>query len=281
MKDLGAFGFNTLGWTQEYVAGDWGEALDWQGDPIDLIHSQHPWTAEELQSAGIPYVVQLRVMPIEDWNGEPVFQDVFSEKFEKWCEYLARSMCTPHRESRNLLGYYFVDIPAWIRHASRRDFPQLASLGKEEREIEVEMVAEKYYQTITQAIKMYDPNHLILGDRYNGNKGIPRGVLRAMSRHVDVLSVQYFVPEPTDSARQKMRDDLAKWSAESGGKPVLLADIGNYCATKENPHRKSAIDGQRGRGEDYVETLKLLVNEPWFVGWHWCSYIENLARGWG
>jgi hypothetical protein len=282
VKDLKTFGFNTIGWTQEYVEGDWGEALDWHGDPIDLLHSAFPWSAEELKSANMPYVVQLRVMEFEDWNGNPIFHDVFSEKFETWCKYLARSVCSQHKDSTNLLGYYFVDIPAWLRHASGADFPQLKGLNDAEREKKVGEIAEKYYSTIVAAIKEQDPNHLILGDRYNGNKGIPETVLRAMSSYVDVLSVQYFVEAPTAEAREKMRKDLALWSEQCGGKPVLVADIGNFCPTHMNPKRTSAIKGgQRERGEDYVASLGDVLQEKWFVGWHWCSYVENTARGWG
>lgn len=42
VKDLKTWGFNTIGWTQEYISGDWGVALDWFGDPIDLGHSLDP-----------------------------------------------------------------------------------------------------------------------------------------------------------------------------------------------------------------------------------------------
>ncbi|MCP6135344.1 hypothetical protein NL393_39800, partial [Klebsiella pneumoniae] len=76
-------------------------------------------------------------------------------------------------------------------------------------------------------LRRYDPHHLILGDRFNGNKGIPEPVLRAMAPHVDVLSVQYFT-EPTDASRRGMRDDLARWRAQCGDKPVIVADIGNW-----------------------------------------------------
>ncbi|CAL5871480.1 uncharacterized protein PFLUO_LOCUS5731 [Penicillium psychrofluorescens] len=281
VKDFQKFGFNTIGWTQEYIGGDWGKALDWHGEPIDLQHSLFPWSAEELKSTGMPYVVQLRVMEFEDWNGNPIFHDVFSEKFEVWCKYLARSVCSQHKDSTNLLGYYFVDIPAWIRHASGADFPQLKDLSNSERAKKVGEIAEKYYATIVGAIKEQDPNHLILGDRYNGNKGIPEAVLHAMSKYVDVLSVQYFVEAPTPVAREKMRHDLETFSQQCGGKPVLLADIGNFCCTEKNPKRTSAINGQRERGEDYVASLAGVLQEKWFVGWHWCSYIENVARGWG
>lgn len=149
------------------------EALDWFGGPIDLQHSIYPRTAEELQGTGMPYVVRLRVMEIGDWNGNPTFRDAFSKEFEVWCRYLARSLCAPHRDNRNLLGYFFVDVPAWLRHATGSDFPQLRGLDGRAREDMVGKIAEKYYSSITNAIKEQDPNHLILGDRYIGNKGIP------------------------------------------------------------------------------------------------------------
>ena len=28
--------------------------------------------------------------------------------------------------------------------------------------------------------------------------------------------------------------------------------------------------------------LQILLDEPWFAGWHWCGYVENTGgRGWG
>jgi hypothetical protein len=48
-----------------------------------------------------------------------------------------------------------------------------AYLDPTEREKRLYDVASRYYETIMTAIRRYDPDHLILGDRYNGNKGIP------------------------------------------------------------------------------------------------------------
>src|SRR3954471_2767727 len=194
VADLRTWGFNTLGWTQEYVSGGWGEALDWFGDPIDLGHST-PWPAADLRSAGLPYVAQLRVQEIEDWNGYPAFRPMGGDKdgdFEVWCDYLARSVAGEHADSPDLLGYFLVDIPAWLPHASGADFPELRGLDPAGRHKKLYNVASRYYETIVTAIRRYDPDHLVLGDRYNGNKGIPEPVLRAMAPFVDVLSVQYF-----------------------------------------------------------------------------------------
>ena len=60
VKDFREWGFNTIGWTQEYISGDWGVALDWFGDPIDLGHSSAPWPAADFRTADMPYVILLR-----------------------------------------------------------------------------------------------------------------------------------------------------------------------------------------------------------------------------
>lgn len=278
--DLRDWGFNTVGWTQEYISGGWGVALDWFGDPIDLGHSTAPWAAADFRTANMPYVLQLRVQEIEDWNGYPSFKDVYAEDFDVYCDYLARSICSDHADDPNLIGYFLVDIPAWLPHSAGGDFPQLVGLNETERNGRLYDVASKYYETITRHIKRYDPNHLILGDRYNGNKGIPSEVLRAMQPFVDVLSVQYFTA-PTDESRQAMRSDLARWH-EITGKPVINADLGNWAPTKLNPHRVGSLETQADRGEDYVATIAAIIDEPWLLGWHWCGYVENIGgRGWG
>ena len=221
----------------------------------------------------------LRVAEIEDWKGQPAFPDVYSHDFEVYCDYLARSLCVDHAEERNLLGYFLVDIPSWIQHASGRYFPQLLGLQGEALDGKLYDVASKYYETIVTAIRRYDSNHLILGDRYNGNKGIPSTVLRAMKPFVDVFSVQYF-SGPTHEDHVTMRDALAGWHEETG-KPVINADIGNWVPTKLNPNRSMGLETQAQRASDYIDAMGTLLDEPWFVGWHWCAYVENTARGWG
>ena len=278
VRDLKDWGFNTIGWTGEYISGDWGVALDWFGDPINLGHSDG-WSAADFEAANMPYCLQLRIAEIEDWNGQPSFPDVYSEDFDKYCGYLARSICHAHAESKNLVGYFLVDIPAWLPHASGEDFPRLKGLDEASRNEKLFDVASKYYETITNHIRTYDANHLILGDRYNGDKGIPAPVLSAMQPFVDVLSVQYFGGS-TQEDHEKMKKDLAGWHEETG-KPVLIADIGNFTPTTLNPNRVSDIEDQGGRARDYVGSIGAVIEEPWFVGWHWCSYVENTARGWG
>ena len=276
-----SFGFNTLGWTQEYVV---------QGDPIsngsqafnwpECLHSTAGWSQHELKDCGMPYMVVIPVMENQDWTDHPHYREPSGRVFEEWCDYLARSICNVHKDSELCVGYFFVDIPGWARHETGADFPSLKDLSAEEREETIYSVAESYYRIMCNAVRKVDPNHLIFGDRYNGNRHIPEGVLMAMKDHVDVLSVQYFC-EPTESSRRKMAEDFQRWH-ELTGKPVLNADIGNWCSTRMNPQRASALESQQKRAADYALSLAPLMNQQWCVGWHWCGYIENKGgRGWG
>jgi hypothetical protein len=272
-RDFEAWGFNTIGWTQECVFLGEVEVNDWD-TPFNAGHSKQ-WERGDFDLTGMPYCVALPVAPIEGWNLHAAFPDVFSKEWEDSCAYLARSIVADHADSPNLLGYFLTDVPAWLPHPTGRYFPDLEPGD----DAGLAAVARQYYRTVHDAIRTYDEHHLILGDRFNGNLGIPGVVLDAMADFVDVLSVQYF-PDPSPASRRKMRDDLAGWH-QRVDKPVLIADIGNWCATSHNPHRASALADQSARAADYIAAFQAVVDESWLIGWHWCSYLENYARGWG
>lgn len=282
VKDLEAYHFNTLGYTVDYVTGTW-RALDWFGESaktVDLGHTSYKsWSTRDYLTVGKPYCLQLRALEIEDWNHYPAYRDVSTSDFADYIDSLARDIAVDHSESPNLLGYFFVDIPGWAPHATGNDFDVLKTLDPETRDVKLYDVASKYYEVVSSAIRRYDPNHLLLGDRYNGNKSIPTSVLEAMKPFIDVLSIQYF-PANNAAGHKKMHDDFERWQAIVD-KPVLNADIGNWCPTELNPHRVSECGDQAGRARDYIAAIESVIHEPWFVGWHWCAHVENPGRGWG
>lgn len=274
VPDLKAWGFNAIGVTTEWTYGDHGADLDWDA-VINTGNSHEQWPREHFDAAGMPYCVALRTSEFEAWNRDAVYPDVWSEEWDERCAWQARLWAEQHAGSKHLLGYFLTDIPAWYPHPNGRYFPGIEP-GDDEG---LRAVADRYYETITRHIRAQDPDHLILGDRYNGNVGVPPVVLEAMQPYVDVLSVEYF-PDPTPEGRRRMRDDLGAWH-EACGKPVLIADIANWCPTRHNPHRASAIPDQASRAADYVAMFEEVADEPWLIGWLWCSYIENFSRGWG
>ena len=278
VPDLKGWGFNTVGWTQQYVGGGWREKFDWS--QIVVVEHGEQWKTSDLERAGIPYIIHMRLAENENWNGRPFYPDVFDADFEDHCAYLARSICVDVAESPLLVGYSFVDAPLWYPHPAGADWPTLKGLSPAERDAKLFGVASKYYETIHRHIRQYDPNHLILGDRYNGDVFLPDSVLEAAVPYIDVLSVQFY-PGNTKEARVAMKEKAREFYAKTG-KPIIIPDIGNWTSTKLNPHRTmDNVETQASRAQHYVDTFDEIINEPWLLGWHWCGYIENTARGWG
>ena len=77
--DLKAWGFNSIGWTQEVVVR--GKTL--------YRHSRS-FTYEEYQWSGMPYCHMLPFAEVHQWDREVAYPDVFSKEFEEWCDFVAR-----------------------------------------------------------------------------------------------------------------------------------------------------------------------------------------------
>ncbi len=276
VRDLNLYGFNTIGWTQDVIA----TVIE---PHMGCIHSEG-FSFEDYQQCNTPYCVNLEIANIEHWNTTPVFPDVFSVQFKARCEYLSRHICARHSESENLVGYFFNDIPSFGNHTTGLTFPQLVGLNSDSDIYErlLSEIVEKYYDTITQTIKVYDNNHLILGDRFNGNHPDNQLVYKIASKFCDIISIQYFNGDDQASYRNLL--NFFREVHSLTGKPLLLADIGSKCPTELNPSNNfgpSHLKNQSQRAEHYIKNMELLLKENYFVGWHWCAYIENEHRGWG
>lgn len=262
--DLTDWGFNCLGWEQEVV----------------IIHDEmhrhsRSFTYEEYQWLDMPYFHLLPVIESHQWEWETKLPDITGSAFKDWCDYVARDKCTRLKEDPNLIGYFFTDCPTWIHHQKGNAWkapifdPEMENSKSGRKEIFEK--ATIYYQTIVDAIKRYDPNHLIFGDRYEANAPISEEVLKAAMPFVDVFSFQCF--GSVENIYQKM----SHW-ADFLKKPVLLADS---MISKEShgwpPEHDLTQDDNA-----YHEIMKALRRIPECVGFHLCgAYIKNNARRYG
>ena len=139
-------------------------------------------------------------------------------------------------------------------------------LKTEEGQKELSALARRYYKTTHEAIRRYDKNHLILGDRYEANAPIAHEVVEAALPYVDVLSFQDFRDPVTH---------LDEWHNKTG-KPVLLADAAKMKWQTEPG------EFTRNNGQWYAETLAQLHHNPGCIGFHLCgAYQRNKARRYG
>lgn len=255
--DLQDWGFNCVGWNQEIVIR--GERLT---DGGILHRHSRSWTPEEYRWLGMPYCHLLPFIQSHQWEYESRLPDIRSVEFAEWCDYVARNDCARMADDPNLIGYFYTDCPIWI-HTRKPDFkpPILdpALLESEAGRREMFELATVYYRTTQEAIRRYDPNHLILGDRYEARRPLAEPVIRAAVPYVDVLSFQDFGPT------EKVVENLVHWH-EATGLPTLLADASARMA--DGPGRQS-----------YSEQIKALRELDSCIGWHLCgAYLRNTAR---
>jgi len=251
VPDLNAWGFNTIGWTQEVVIR------------LPSIHRHSPnFRYEEYLWANMPYCHLLPFTETHQWELETAYPDVFSDDFVEWCDYVARDDCSRMADDPNLIGYFYVDCPTWVHSLDwnpKGSWFDPALLESDAGCRRLADAAHRYYSVIRDAIRRYDPNHLLLGDRYEGKQLLPDLILDAASPYVDVLSFQYFAPP------EVVATDLGRWHALTG-KPTLLADA---CAPGRDPQL-------------YAPMIRALREEPSCIGWHVCgAYLKNRARNAG
>ncbi len=257
VPDLHAWGFNSVGWTQEVVTRG----------PTNHRHSR-AFTLEEYQWLGLPYCHQLPFADFHQWDAEVRHADFSKPEWADWCDYVAREHCARMKDDPKLIGYFYIDCPTWIHTTLFTEWKgPLFDPGKLKTEAgrkELHALATAYYRTTHDAIRRYDRHHLILGDRYEAARPIAEEVIEAALPFVDVLSFQHF------SGPDKIAANLAHWHQKTG-KPTLLADYASQIR---------AADGSgRHDGAGYAKILAAVRAEPSCVGAHLCgAYLRNETR---
>ncbi|YCM44286.1 hypothetical protein V2O64_23565 [Verrucomicrobiaceae bacterium 227] len=104
-----------------------GEAAKkWIDRQVEVTQSLHfntfgPHTHGSIDPAlykdQIYYVARLDTAPLAGWrerNGEGPRPDVFSHDFRHFIKSRVKDVCAQHKDSPNLLGYLYTDVPSWI-----------------------------------------------------------------------------------------------------------------------------------------------------------------------
>jgi hypothetical protein len=172
-------------------------------------------------------------------------------------------------EDPKLMGYFYVDCPVWVHSGLAKwrgplfDPKKLESQAGRE---DLSALASRYYRVTHDAIRRYDRNHLILGDRYEARAALPDEVLLAAKPYVDVMSFQFFAGE------EEVTRGLKRFH-EVTGQPVLLADAAVPGRARLSPQEL---------GPRYAAMLAALRGLECCVGWHVCgAYAANRARRYG
>jgi hypothetical protein len=130
-------------------------------------------------------------------------------------------------------------------------------------------IIEQRYLLETAAIKKYDPNHLILGDKFNGNTDTPKEILALGDKYFDIIFIQHY-------GFWKEINSFYKKIESVSDKAIIMGDAAIHVPNKNmpnpyGPHTKT-------QKERIYQVSKLLNNsykKSNFVGWHWCGWMDG------
>lgn len=141
----------------------------------------------------------------------------------------------------------------------------------EDRAAFLGVVADRYFEITSRAIRKHDPNHLVLGARFHGGTLKREPVFRAAGKYLDVVSINYYNAWTPDSAR------MEEWVAWSG-RPILITEWYVKGADAGLPNESGAgwiVPTQSDRGVFYQHFALGLLEFKGCVGWQWFKYIDN------
>ena len=218
---------------------------------------------------------------------------VFDPDFEKFCDEYAKQLAA-QKDDPWLLGHFsdnemplrrhvlagYLALPEtdpghqaairWLRERYGRDAGP-GDITERDRQDFLAVVAERYFRIVSQAIKKYDPNHLFLGCRFNGQVLRCLEVFRAAGPYVDVVSVNYYRVWTPDQV------ELARWERHAR-KPILITEWYAKGVDSGMPNTSGAgwlVKTQGDRGRFYENFTLGLMQSKACVGWHWFKYIDN------
>ena len=225
------------------------------------------------------------------YPGDCIF--AFDPGFEKFCDDYARQVVT-NKNDPWLLGYFsdnempfpknaltnFLALPeSDPGHVAAQQFLQsrhgakatLRDVTAQDNASFIGVVAAKYFETVSRAIKKYDPNHLYLGSRFYAVDIAKPELFRACGPFVDVVSMNYYRTWTPDVATMRM------WERESG-RPILITEWYAKGADSGMGNTGGAgwlVKTQRERGLFYQNFTLALLESKVCVGWHWFRYSDN------
>jgi hypothetical protein len=134
----------------------------------------------------------------------------------------------------------------------------------------LQLICEEWHKVYHNAIRNYDKNHLILGDRNTLHLQAPPSpwAYHIMSKYIDVLSVNVMGTE--DIIYGVLEEATRNWN-----KPILLADTGAGIYQAEPPKSGFQARDLQEFEEAYSGLVKMSIEHPQIIGFGWCGWFET------
>ena len=250
------------------------------------------------------------------------FPNVFSPKFEAYCRYVAKNRCAPNKDDPWLIGYYIDNELAWWGDARKFRAPPsrglfdacakkpaghsarialekflkergIASPEAASEEVTrefIRLIARRYFEITSRAIREADPNHLVLGCRFAGLRSSDPVVWEECGRYCDVVSANTYPMVDLDrgialnglhAKAQPVADVIAERAAMAG-KPLIVTEWSFVALDSGLPCMHGAgqrFFTQRERAEATSIFARTLYALPCCAGYVYFKWSDQPAFG--
>jgi hypothetical protein len=285
---------------------DYGRDSQASPEQLKTLASQlRAWGFNSVQSRaalvpGMPYtlILNLAASTQNDLWLLGIVPDYFSPGFREAVERRASELCPRLATDPWLVGYFTDNEVRWFPDIRSKDTVLETFLKKphessgyqramaflkarnhtpdsvtwEDKADFLEVAAAEYGRICRDAIHRHDPNHLILGSRFNERAPIP--LSRALGPYFDIISFNTYEHR---APLYKLRE-LSRVT----GKPAMVTEFSFKAMDSGLPNTIGAgepVATQQDRADLFVEYVEDLARLPTCVGYSWFKYRDQRKEG--
>ena len=154
-----------------------------------------------------------------------------------------------------------------------RGLPVTTAVAAADVETFTGIFLEEYYRVIVTAFRRHDPNHLLLGNRWQPGTANREQLVRIAGRYLDVLSLNYY----TYGFDKAYLERLHGWG---GDRPWLLSEW-HYASPADSglPGGAKDVPSQHDRGLAYRHYVEQAAALGFVVGQEWFTLIDQARSG--
>jgi len=238
----------------------------------------------------IPFSKGINLVETSSWLSESqfAFEDVFDSNFLSSLEEKIKNIVQPLANNKNLICYFFTDVPVWDREKYGSSWIQFyksldsASAGGKKwsawkaanpnanEQDFVRIIARHLYANASAFIKKYDSNHLVFGDRHLEYFSF-EPVLEESLVFIDGIAIQ-----PKNFLNFEVYDEVySKYK-----KPIFLCDHVTSFATEQYANTMGQVaDNEEDYLEYYTWSVQSVMSKPYIVGYNKCQYQDEVNGG--
>jgi hypothetical protein len=239
------------------------------------------WSSQEVMKMNRKaFMFQLRGVGIE--SGLMGLPDVYAPDFASKVDAGSKASVEQYKENPWLIGYFTGNEPSWLEQELR-----LCDMIMEgaEKPIKTELKAwlakgdtperrkefvfktfRIFLETVDNAIKKYDPNHLNLGIRFGNVMHIDREILEICKDVFDVFSFNCYDLYP----KKEMMDR----ATEITGLPMIIGEYHFGTVDRGMAQSLWQVNSQQERGVAYRYYTERAYSHPGLIGtayFQWCD----------